>query len=1032
VLLVAALALALAPAAALAQAGSIRGRVVEQGSNNPLQGVTVSVVGGTQTVVTNQEGRFALNGVPAGARTLRASRIGFGTQNRAVTVGAQPVEVNFTLATDVLGLDEIVVIGYGQTERRNTTGAVSSIRPEVTRDLPTPTVAEVLQGRVAGVQVEQNSGTPGSAISVRVRGASSISAGNQPLYVVDGVPLIQGDFSPFGEDFLGGQGTDALSDLNPNEIASIEVLKDASAAAIYGSRASNGVVLITTKRGRAAERPEITVNSYYGVQEAWRRPGFTNAQQYLAAYDQAWKNDRLDEITGAGSLFEYYGYEVDPSVDTNWLNEVMGTAPISQTSASIAGGTERARYFVSGTMFQQNGIVKPQGYDRLNGRLNLDFTASSRLNVGTSVALSRSVMDRAASDNSVISPFANAIASAPIEPVRVDGEFNEGFFYVNPVALRQHQTQERNFHVIGNAFANYTLAEGLTARLTAGLDQYALNSYLYYSPLLFPGSGSGGSSVSANTTASKVLFEGTMNYARDFGERHAFTGLLGASYEDNDTESSSVQGSGFPTSAFRFLNSASVISAGGNGVTEYGMQSVFGRLSDTYADRLTMTLNARADASSRFGENNRWGFFPSAAVLYRFGEELLSKQETISDLALRASYGLTGNQEGLGNFASLALFGGGCSYADDAGICPAQLGNPDLSWEKTTQLNLGGDIAFFQDRLGLSFDWYRKNTTDLLLARPVPFSTGFANITENIGAMRNTGVELAARAQIVRGARPGALNWTSELNVSRNRNEVTKLYNGQPIGGLVRIEEGKPLGYFYALRADGLFRNEADLCVSTNSFEATAESCKALGKVFQSDETTLGDVRFVDVNGDGQINDEDRTDVGSPWPEFQGGFTNTVTFGGLDATVFLQFSRGNKVFNGLRQYTDSPGGSGDNLSTRVLDAYSPENTDGTHPRLTILDPNGNGQVSSRFVEDGSYARIKNVVVGYRLPDALARRAGASRARIYVQGQNLVTWTKYSGFDPEVNYAGDTSVTRGYDFYTLPQSRTISVGFDLGL
>jgi TonB-linked SusC/RagA family outer membrane protein len=649
--------------------------------------------------------------------------------------------------------------------------------------------------------------------------------------------------------------------------------------------------------------------------------------------------------------------------------------------------------------------------------------------VGTSVALSRSVMDRAASDNSVISPFANAIASPPIEPVRVaGGGFNEGFFYVNPVALRQHQVEERNFHVIGNAFANYTLADGLTARLTAGLDQYALNSYLYYSPLLPPGSGSGGSSVSANTTASKVLFEGTMNYARDFGERHAFTGLVGASYEDNDTESSSVQGSGFPTSAFRFLNSASVISAGGNGVTEYGMTSVFGRVSDTYADRLTATLNARADASSRFGANNQWGIFPSAAVLYRFGDELLERQNTISDLALRASFGLTGNQEGLGNFASLALFNGGYAYDDQAGIGPSQLGNPDLSWEKTTQLNLGGDIAFFEDRLGLSFDWYRKSTTDLLLARPVPFSTGFSNITENIGAMRNTGVELAARAQIVRGARPGAFNWTSELNVSHNRNEVTKLYAGQAIGSFVRIEEGKPLGYFYALRADDLFRDEAEICRDPSGQQCLAQGLHA----FQSEETALGDVRFRDVNGDGVINDDDRTDVGSPWPDFQGGFTNTLTFGGLDATVFLSFSRGNRVFNGMRQYTDAPGGSGDNLSTRVLDSYSAENPDGRQPRLTINDPNGNGQNSSRFVEDGSYARIKNVVVGYRLPDALARRAGTTRARIYVQAQNLVTWTNYSGFDPEVNYAGDNSVTRGYDFYTLPQARTISVGFDLGL
>jgi TonB-dependent starch-binding outer membrane protein SusC len=1029
-LLAVALSLALAPAAAFAQGGTIRGVVTEQGSGQPLQGVAVSVVGTNQTVVTNQEGRYAINNVAAGQRTVRATRIGYAAGSATVNVGAAGAEANFQLSPDVLGLDELVVIGYGQTERRNVTGAVASISPEQTQDLPTPTVAEVLQGRVAGVQVQQNSGTPGSAISVRVRGASSISAGNQPLYVVDGVPLIQGDFSAFGSGTLGGQGIDALADLNPNEIESIQVLKDASAAAIYGARASNGVVLITTRRGRAGERPEIRLNTYYGVQEAWRTPGFLNTDQYLNVYDQTWANDGLPGFGLGANLWEYQGYgEPDASINTNWLDEVMGTAPITETNASISGGNERTRYFVSGTVFNQEGVVQPQAYERLNGRVNLDFSASDKVTLGTSLALTRSVMDRAAADNSVISPFANAIAAPPIQPVyQENGEYDPGFFYINPVAIRQHQVEERNFHVIGNAFANWQITDALSGRVTAGLDQFSLRSYLYYSPLLYPGSGSGGSSTVGNTTASKVLFEGTLNFNRDFGDNNAFSALAGASYEDNDTESSSVSGSGFPTSAFRFLNSASVIASGGNGLTEYALGSFFGRLSNTYLERLTTTFNIRADASSRFGENNRWGVFPSAAVLYRFGDELLDGQGVVSDLAVRASYGLTGNQEGLGNFASLGLFGGGAAYDDEAGIAPSQLANPDLSWEKTSQLNLGGDVGFFDDRLGLSFDWYYKNTTDLLLDRPVPFSTGFATITENIGSMRNAGVELAARAQVIRGREEGSLNWSTELNVATNRNRVTKLYNNLPIGSFVRIEEGKPLGYFYALEENGLFRNADEIC-----YDATGAQCLAEGlHAYQSDETTLGDVRFVDVNGDGVINDLDRTDVGTPWANFTGGWTNTLTWKGVDLTAFFHFSQGNETYNGLREYTDNPGTSGDNLSDRVLDAYSPENPDGTHPRLSFLDPNGNFRQSGLFVEDGSYVRLKNVVLGYRLPASLSGRLGVSRARVYVQGQNLLTWTDYSGFDPEVNYAGDTGVTRGYDFYTLPQARTISVGFDLGL
>ncbi len=1043
--LLAAALVALAPAAALAQGGTIRGVVTEQGSGNPLPGVSVSVVGTNQAVVTNQEGRYALNNVAAGQRTVRAVRIGFAASSRTVTVSAQGAEANFTLAPDVLGLDELVVIGYGQTERRNAAGgAIASVRPaEQTQDLPTPTINEVLQGRVAGVQVQQNSGTPGSAISVRVRGASSIAAGNQPLYVVDGVPLIQGDFSPFGEGFLGGQGVDALADLNPNEIESIEVLKDASAAAIYGSRASNGVVLITTRRGRSADRPEIQLNTYYGVQNAWRVPEFANAQQYLELYNEAWINDGYGVV--APSLFDYYeqfGYEFDTSgaTDTDWLDAVIEPAGIASMFGSITGGTERTRYFVSGSRIVQDGIVQPQGYDRMNGRLNLDYSVSDRLTLGTSVGLARAVTDRAAADNSIVSPFANAIAASPLEPVfDPDGALHEGQFYTNSIALRQNLVEERSLRVLGNAFANYQINDWLSARFNTGLDQYNLRSYLYNSPDIQPGAPTG-TGVTGNAYASKVLAEGTVSWDLDVNDRNTFSGVLGASYEDNDTEFNFVQGSGFATPQFRFLNSAAVISAGGDGPEEYNMGSFFGRATHGWNDRLTTTLNFRADASSRFGENNRWGFFPSASVLFRPGLSALEGAR-VSDLALRASYGLTGNQEGLGNFAALGLFSGDASYGDRGGLAPQQLPNPDLSWEKTTQLNLGGDVAFLDDRLGVTFDWYRKNTTDLLLSRPLPFSTGYTGVTENIGAMTNTGVELGLRAQVVRSADRSGFNWTSELNVSTNRNRVTRLYGGKPIAlGLsstVRIEEDEPLGFFYGYRAEGLFRDYGEICT-----DETGVQCLAQGTAFQRN-ADLGDVRFRDVDGfdangqltgrpDGIINAADRTRIGSPWADYQGGWTNTMTFRGLDLMAFFQFSQGNEVFNGMRFYYDNPAGSGDNVRAYVLDRWSLQNPDGTHPRVTLDDPNNNGRASSRFVEDGSYVRLKNVVLGYSVPPSLAGRMGFSRLRVYAQGQNLLTWTDYSGFDPEVNYIGDSDVTRGYDFYTLPQSRTISVGLDVGL
>ncbi|HEY7768873.1 TonB-dependent receptor [Longimicrobium sp.] len=1035
VLLAVALALALAPVAAVAQAGTVRGRVVEQGSNNPLQGVSVSVVGGGPTAVTNQEGRFALSNVPAGARTLRAARIGYGAQTRSVTVGAEPVEVNFALGTDVLGLDEIVVIGYGQVERRRAGGgAISSIRPTaVTESAPTPTVENVLQGRVAGVQVVQNSGVPGSAISVRVRGASSISAGNEPLYVIDGVPLIQGNFSTIQGAIGQTQGIDALSDLNPNEIESIEVLKDASAAAIYGSRASNGVVLITTKRGRAGERPDIRVQTYVGSQQAWRHADFLNAEDYIEVYNEGWANDGYLEAFEI-PLFAPNGQDgainYDPDVSTDWIDEILTTAPMSNVFASIAGGTERARYYVSGTRFLQDGIVSGYGFERMNGRLNLDYTASSRLTLGTGVALTRGVIERSRGDNTIYGPFANAIASAPVDPVRdEDGDYNlNTLAYVNPVALNElNRAEERTFHVLGNIFADYRLFEGVTARVNLGLDQYSLRGFLYDSPTVPPGSGSNGYGQVGNSFATKVLAEGTLSWQRDLGDIHNLSGVVGSAYEDNDSEYNSVFGTQFP-SGLKQLASAATVTGGSSSLSEYNLLSFFGRVQHSFRDRLTTTFNVRADGSSRFGENNQWGVFPSAAVQYRLTEEpFLRDNRLISDLAFRASYGRTGNQEGLGDFAPQALFTGGQNYNDRPGIAPLQLANPDLSWEKTDQLNIGADLGFFDDRLGLSLDWYQKNTSDLLLNRPIPLSTGFGLITENIGEMRNTGVELALRAQPIRAASRGGLEWSTEFNVSHNENVVTKLYNKQGISGsfVARVEEDEELGFFRGYVMDGIFQEDDEIC-----YDATGATCPE-GFGYQSDFTVPGDVRFRDLNGDGLITSEDREKIGSPWPDYTGGWTNNLSFGGFDLTVFTQFSQGNDIYNGNREYTDAFGTFIDNNSGRARNRWTPENPSTTEARATYDDSNNNVRSSSRFVEDGSYVRIKNAVLGYNLPARFSTRVGVSSMRLYVQGQNLKTWTDYSGFDPEVNFNGAASITRGIDFYTLPQARTITLGLNLG-
>jgi TonB-dependent starch-binding outer membrane protein SusC len=997
------------------QTGTVMGVVTSQETQQPIQGAQVRVAGTNLGTLTNAQGRFMIANVPQGPATVQVIFIGYRQENREVTVGPSPVELTIQMETDVLGLDELVVIGYGTERRRAVTGAVGSMRATAIEDLPTPTIDNALQGRLAGVFVTQNSGNPGSAITVRVRGSSSISAGNQPLYVIDGLPLNQGNYSLLG---YGGQTIDALADLNPDEIESIEVLKDASAAAIYGSRASNGVILITTRRG-LADRAEINFNTYYGTQEDWRRVPMLDTPGYVEVY-----NDGLMNRYGLSAGCEGQGdfdFEYDCSINTDWLDQMFRTAPIYNMDGSIRGGSERTRYFVSGSAFNQEGIVRGFGYERLAGRLNLDYTPFERLTLGTNIGLTRGLTHRSQGDNTIYGPFANAIANPPVDPVW-DEDAPGGYaetLYANPVGLSiENGGTEKSVRILGNTFATYQLLPWLSGRVSVGIDQYNLHSRRYDSPIIGPYTGSGGAGWSANSYATKATYEGTLNFAQTFGDVHALSGVVGTSYEDNTDETNWVQGQGFPTEAFRYITSAAQITGGSSALTTWSMLSFFGRTTYSYADRYVATFNLRTDGSSRFGEDNRYGTFPSASFLWRASDEaFMQAQPVFSELALRVSYGRTGNQQQIGNFAARGLFGGGFNYLDVPGIAPTQLANPALRWETTDQLNVGADMAFLNNRLALNLDYYVKNTDDLLVARPVPRTTGFTSIWSNVGSMRNTGFELTTRA-IWMQAPAGGFNWTTDFNISRNRNEVTALLNDEPImsGFASRVEVGQPLGVFFGYVMDGIFQSQDEV-------DAHA---------FQTAGTRAGDVRFKDLNGDGVINADDRAVIGSPWPDFEGGLTNTLTYRGVDLSAFLQFSYGNDIYNGIRTYADQFGSFWDNHTTRALDRWTPENPSNTEPRAVWGDPNSNTRTSSRFVEDGSYTRLKNVVLGYTIPADMAQRAGFRRIRAYVQGQNLITWTDYTGFDPEVNYAGNTSIVRGTDFYTLPQARTLTFGINLGL
>jgi TonB-linked SusC/RagA family outer membrane protein len=850
--------------------------------------------------------------------------------------------------------------------------------------------------------------------------------------VVDGVPLTQGDYSAFGAlggVSFGGQDVDAVSDLSANDIESIEVLKDASAAAIYGSRASNGVVLIKTKRG-VTDRPEITFNSYYGLQKDWRRLDMLNAQQYIEIYEEG--STARFGTPAENDIDAWYCYEgegdcdvmIPPGTDTDWLAEVMREAPIRNMELAVRGGTERVKYYVSGAMLDQDGTIEAMGYGRLNGRVNLDYQPFDKLSLGTNVSLTRSLNRRTRSDNTIYSAWSNAIANPPIEPVYDEnGEFYETT-YVNPVGMNIHsEAEERNIRILGNAFAQYALLDGVFVRGSVGLDQVANRSRAFDSPVFGPWASSGGAAESGTRFINKLTYEGTVNFNRNLGERNEFSGVVGTSFEDNVNERTAVLGTNFPTEYFKYIESAAQISGGTSSRADWTLMSYFGRLSWTFDQKITTTFNVRRDGSSRFGSANRFGTFPSASVLWRIGEESFMKnQNFLRNLAIRGSYGITGNQQELGNFAARGLFEGGSNYMDIPGIAPSQLANPNLRWEKTKQLNVGTDFSILGDRLGLTFDYYDKKTDDLLVQQAVPRTTGYSSIWSNVGAMENTGIELALRATILQGGTNG-LNWTSSLSFSRNRNEVTELYNNTPInsGFASRVEVGEPLGYFYGYVTDGIFQSMAE--VQAHATQTVHSNPRRA--------TSPGDIRFKDLNNDGVINSSDQTRIGSPWPDYEGGWTNQLNFKNFDLNAFVQFSMGNDIFNGNRIYTDQYGSGGDNHTTRAMDRWTPTNTNTNEPRAVWGDPNLNTRTSDRFIEDGSYVRLKNVVLGFTLPSSLSNKVGFRSTRLYVQGQNVLTSTDYSGFDPEVNYGGQTAITRGTDFYTLPQARVFTFGVNVG-
>ncbi len=983
-----------------AQTGVVRGTVVDSASRRPVDAVQVTIVGSMVGAITNASGQYIIRNAPTGNHVVRAARLGHTPAQRQVNIVAgDSVVVDFAMRATAVTLSTVVTVGYGTSERRAVTNAVTTVRAEDIANTPIASIDGALQGKAAGLQVIQNAGNPGNAMTVRVRGSSSLSAGNQPLYVIDGVPMLRDNYSQLD---MGGQDVSAVSGLNPDEIASIDILKDASAAAIYGSRASNGVVLVTTKRGQAG-RPKITFNGYYGDQDLSKKVNMLNAQEYVALFNEAARNDGYaeDELP--------FEPGVDDATNTDWQEAMLQSAPVYNAALSMSGGSERIAYFLSGTLFNQKGIVLGSQYARQGIRANVDFAPASRLSLRTSIGLVREDNDRNENDNTIDGVATNALANPPTVPIRnPNGTFtstDDGLEYTNPIALGALDAAEsRTLRALGNTEATYTFTDALRLNGRVGMDILNLRDLRWNSPQVLGryAASANGIAQQGNTTAHRYSAESFLQYAmpnRAFGSLDV---VGGAGVEYNATELDFLQGEGFGSNTFRYVGNAGKVTSYDGGRTDNNAVSFFSRANWSLHDRYFASASARVDGSSRFGENHRYGTFYAGSVGWALSDEtFFSGLRRIGDVKLRASYGETGNAGINDDFAPLARFGK-ANYSDEPGISPSSLGNPDLKWETTREFDIGLDLSLFAGRIGLIADYYTKKTDDMLISRPITSTSGFTSVYANIGNIENTGYEFQLTAEILRSYQRDGLRWTADFNVSHNENEVTALFRDEPfnsgIRSLNRVEVGHPIGAFHTLRFTGV-------------------------------DPETGDAQYFDANGDGDITSDDRVIVGSPHPDWQGGLTNTLSFKGFDLRAFVQFNQGNEVFNAIRIFADDGGYYFDNkLRDTYVRRWQKPGDQTDVPRLSYDGTSGARDISSRFVEDGSYVRLQEITLGYALPQWLAGRSGMENARVFVSGRNLKTWTDYTGYNPDVNSNGaSANISLGTDFYAYPVARSVMFG-----
>ncbi|MDR0265794.1 MAG: TonB-dependent receptor [Sphingobacterium sp.] len=981
---------------------SLVGKVIDATTKEPIQGVTVQLEAVTHSVQTDNQGNFQFVTGQKLPFTLILSFLGY--EKKRLVVNSSPAVIELTPAS--ADLDEVVVVGYGTQKRRDLTGSVATLPDKLLRQ-PVSSLDQTLKGGISGVQVTQTSGQPGGGVSIRIRGGASIQGGNEPLYVIDGFPVYnQTESTGVGS----GTPVNPLASISPTDIESIEVLKDAAATAIYGSRGANGVILVTTKKGRAGH-VQLSYDGSFGAQNVLKQIDVLNAHDFAVLRNEA--------LYDANPNLGAYQYRTKAEIDqlgegTNWQKEAFQSGKVYNQQLSLSGGAEKIQYYLGANYFDQDGVIINTNFKRIGFRSNIDANPFDRLQVGANLSVNKT--------NAQIAPtgIVNALLIMPSTATvyEANGAYTlrnpfENIF-ANPIAtLKETTNTSQGLRILGTSFAQYRILKGLQAKVLVGVDLNSRDDKYYLPSYIYEGAGTKGKASLGNFDGTSWLNENTLNYTGSIGQ-HNFNALLGFTQQESKNDIFNAGAENFVTDELLFnsLQSGSTIVRPSSDSYSWVLHSYLARINYNYANKYYVSASLRRDGSSRFGADNKWGNFPSVALSWRVANESFFKEifPAVNDFKIRTSFGTTGNQE-IGQYQSLStlyslnyLFGNNVV----AGFAPQRIPNKNLGWESTLQYDGGFDISLLNNRLQFTADYYYKKTKDLLLNVEIPWTSGYATSLQNFGSVSNRGLELSLKSRNLQGR----VNWNTDINFSFNRNKVLTIGEGASsyISGNYIIKVGEPIGTFYGTVTDGIL-------------QVGEENSK--GKFTGNATPKAGDRLYKDIDGDGQFTTaNDRTIIGNAQPDFIFGLTNSISYKGFDLSFLIQGTVGNDLLNINRQNLEMFTGQ-QNASSDALTRWTPSNPSQLYPRAK-LDPAP--VFSNQFVESGSFVRLKSLHFGYNFPKEWLQGASIKNLNLYLTAQNLLTWTKYKGFDPEVTSGSNVQI--GTDSGIYPAARSISAGISL--